>query len=257
MNLPDRIRVYMGKDNRVNSVVVLGEKGTVVIDTQVTLEDGKAVKQLAEQSSGGRPIIAVAITHEHFDHIAGNQFFDCNIIATQEARQDIVSSLADLNQRMPGLSATPPNISYSERCELSAGDVTLVMKREGGHCKGESSIFIPEIGTLVAGDLVFNGRTPFVGGADITEWVTALTRLHALNPDTVIPGHGEPGTKTILIEQRNWLERFMDAALSCKRKGMTADNAVTQVLASMKVGEDRRRMFLAAVNKLYGGQAQG
>ena len=162
MNLPDRITVYSGAQNRVNSVVVLGANGTVVIDTHVTLEDGRAVKRLAEESSN-RPIVAVAITHEHFDHIAGNQFFNCNIISTQEAREDVIKSRDGLNQRVPGLNATPPNIGFTGRCELSVGDLTLVMKHEGGHCKGECSIFIPEIGTLVSGDLVFTGTPEGVG----------------------------------------------------------------------------------------------
>jgi cyclase len=256
VNLPDQIKVFMGAQNRVNSAVVLGENGTVVIDTQVTLEDGRAVKRLAEESSN-RPIVAVVITHEHFDHIAGNQYFSCNIISTQAARADIVRSREGLNQRVQGLNATPPNIGYTEGCELSLGDLTLVMKHEGGHCKGESSIFVPETSTLVTGDLVFNGRIPFVGGGDIPQWISALTRLYALDPELVIPGHGEMGTKAILLEQRGWLEQFMDGVLSSKRRGLGAEEACLQVMSAMNLAQDRKQMLQVAVNRLYGEQVEG
>ena len=251
MNLPEQVKVYGGKDSRVNAVIVLGEKGTVVVDTHVTLEDGQAVRQMAEQASGSRPILAVALTHEHFDHIAGNQYFDCNIISSQACRDEIMASREGLNRRIQGLTVTPPNIAYEGNLLFSLGDLTLEMRHEGGHCKGESSIFIPELSTLIAGDLVFHGRAPFVGAADFPQWITALTRLYAMDPEIVIPGHGQPGTKNILLEQRTWLESFMDATLSCKRRGMSPDEACAHVLTTMNLPSERRDMFAVAVNRLF------
>ncbi len=252
MNLPEQVRVYGGKDNRVNAVIVTGEKGTVVVDTHVTLEDGQAIRQMADQVSGPRPLLALAITHEHFDHIAGNQFFNCNIISSEACRYEIIESREGLNKRMPGLSVTPPNIAYKETLLLSLGDLTMHMKHEGGHCPGESSIFIPELGTLISGDLVFNGRPPFVAVADFPQWITALTRLYAMDPEIVIPGHGQPGPKSILIEQRAWLENFMETTLSCRHRGLTPEEACAQVLSSLSLPPERREMFLVAVNRLYG-----
>lgn len=251
MNLPEQVKVYGGKDSRVNAVIVLGEKGTVVVDTHVTLEDGQAVKQMAVESSGSRPVLAVVITHEHSDHIAGNQYFDCNIISSRACRDEIIASRESLNRRIEGLSVTPPNIAYEEKLLFSLGDLTLEMRHEGGHCKGESSIFIPELNTLITGDLVFNGREPYVGSADFPQWITALSRLYAMDPEIVIPGHGQIGTKSILVEQRAWLESFMDATLTCKRLGMTPDEACAHILTSMNLSAQRRDVFAAAVNRLY------
>ena len=250
MDLPKKVRFFSGPQNRVNSVVVLGEEGTVVVDTQVTLEDGQAVKRLAEESSQ-KPILAVAITHEHFDHIAGNQFFACNIISTREAREEIVRSKDQVSSWIQGLKVTPPNIAFDGKCALHLGDLTLDMRTEGGHCRGECSIFIPELGTLITGDLVFNGRTPFIGGGDIPQWIAALTRLYALDPEFVVPGHGEPGGKEILLKQREWLERFMDGVLSSKRRGLDAPKACSQVMEAMGLPADRKQMVQAAVDKLY------
>lgn len=252
MNLPEKVRVFGGKDNRVNSVIVLGEAGTVVVDTLVTLEDGKALKQMAEELSAGKPIIAVAITHEHFDHIAGNQFFGCSIVSSEQTRDDIVSSREDLNKRIPGLSATPPNVTFRRSCRFHLGDLTLVMEHKGGHCPGESSIIIPELGVLISGDLVFHGRTPFVASANIAKWVTALTWLASGNPEFVIPGHGEPGSKDILLTQRAWLESFMGSVLTGKQKGLSVDECATQAMAAMNISQERKQMIIAAVRNLYG-----
>ena len=250
MDLPEKVRIFSGPQNRVNSVVILGKEGTVVVDTQVTLEDGQAVKRLAEESST-KPIVAVVITHEHFDHIAGNQHFACSIISTREARDEIEKSKDTVSQWIPGLKVTPPNIAFDSKCALHLGDLTLNMRAEGGHCRGECSIFISEMSTLITGDLVFNGRTPFIGSADIPQWIAALTGLYALDPELVIPGHGEPGGKEILLKQREWLERFMDGALSSKRKGLDASEACAQVLEAMGLPADRKQMVQAAVDKLY------
>lgn len=84
----DRIHCFSGKEGRINSVIVRGQRGTVVVDTQVTLEDGEELRRVAESMSGARPILYVLITHEHFDHIAGNQFLTCDIISSRKARDD-------------------------------------------------------------------------------------------------------------------------------------------------------------------------
>ena len=243
MNLPEQVKVYGGSNNRVNSVIVVGDRGTVVVDTHVTLEDGRAVKQMAEELSGRKPVLAVALTHEHFDHIAGNQFFDCGIVSSRACRDEILASRAGLNTRVPGLVVTAPNVAFETELLFSLDDLNLRMRHEGGHCKGESSIFIPEISTLLTGDLVFVGRPPFVASADIPQWITALTRLYGMDPEVVIPGHGEPGNKSILLTQRAWLETFMETTLACKRKSMSRDEACTNVMTTLGLPSERREVL--------------
>lgn len=51
---------------------------------------------------------------------------------------------------------------------------------------------------LSAGDIVQNGRIPFMGSADVdTEnWLRSLQTVTDLKPRFIIPGHGRPSTDT-------------------------------------------------------------
>ena len=57
-------------------------------------------------------------------------------------------------------------------------------------------LHVPEMGLLVAGDVVYNGvhlyLTESGGVTGIDEWLAALDTAEALNPATVIAGHKDP-----------------------------------------------------------------
>lgn len=249
MKLPDFVKVYSGPHGRVNSTVITGAKGTVVVDTQVTLEGGRAVKDLAVEVSEGKPIIAVLLTHDHFDHIVGNQYFGCPIISTEPARRSIVSMEPG---RFPeGYIHTPPTVTFSEELALHLGDITLRLRRDDGHCPGQCSIFIPEHCVLITGDNVFNGRTPYVSSADVPVWVEVLTRLHAMDPEFVIPGRGAPGTKSILLEQRNWLESFLGLSQESAKAGLALHEATDKVMTALHCDPARRQVVMMGIDRIY------
>lgn len=249
MKLPDFIKVYPGPEGRVNSTIILGDKDTVVVDTQVTLEDGRALKDLAVKMSKGKAIVAVLLTHEHFDHMAGNQYFDCPIISTESARKAIINM--NTAQLPEGYIHTPPNVTFSERLSLDMGDFTLHLRRDGGHSEGQCSIFIPEAGVLLTGDNVFNGPTPYVSNSKVPEWIEILTRLHACDPELVIPGHGPPGTKAILLEQRAWLESFLSLSQECAKKGLPPEIAIDKIMAALPVDPSRKQVVALGISRIY------
>jgi glyoxylase-like metal-dependent hydrolase (beta-lactamase superfamily II) len=58
-----------------------------------------------------------------------------------------------------------------------------------------TSIYVPSIGLLVAGDVVYNEIHPFM--AETTkqtrqEWITALDKLESLHPKSAVAGHKNP-----------------------------------------------------------------
>ena len=69
---------------------------------------------------------------------------------------------------------------------------------EQGHTDSAdtTSLYVPSIGLVVAGDVVYNQCHMYVG--DTTpesrkNWVAALDRLAALEPSIVVAGHKKPG----------------------------------------------------------------
>jgi glyoxylase-like metal-dependent hydrolase (beta-lactamase superfamily II) len=87
-------------------------------------------------------------------------------------------------------------------------DVTVVDQRgfnldgvslvpvEVGHTDTDATtiLHVPEMGLLVAGDVVYNGVHPYLTESvtGIDEWLAALDTAENLNPATVIAGHKDP-----------------------------------------------------------------
>jgi glyoxylase-like metal-dependent hydrolase (beta-lactamase superfamily II) len=58
-----------------------------------------------------------------------------------------------------------------------------------------TSLHIPSIGLIVAGDVVYNGIHPYLGETDEQsrqEWISSLDKLAGLKPRAVVAGHKLP-----------------------------------------------------------------
>jgi glyoxylase-like metal-dependent hydrolase (beta-lactamase superfamily II) len=77
-----------------------------------------------------------------------------------------------------------------------------------------TSLYVPSIGLIVAGDVVYNQCRMYVG--DTTpesrkNWIEALDRLAALNPAIVVAGHkktGAPDSPSAIQDTKRYLEDF-------------------------------------------------
>ena len=77
-----------------------------------------------------------------------------------------------------------------------------------------TSLHVPSIGLIVAGDVVYNQCRMYVG--DTTpesrkNWIAALDRLAALNPTMVVAGHKKPGapdSPSAIEETKRYLQDF-------------------------------------------------
>src|SRR5205807_1036561 len=58
------------------------------------------------------------------------------------------------------------------------------------HTTNDVIAWLPQTRVLFAGDLVFNGGTPFVVMGSVAGSVAALERLRELAPAVIVPGHG-------------------------------------------------------------------
>jgi glyoxylase-like metal-dependent hydrolase (beta-lactamase superfamily II) len=70
---------------------------------------------------------------------------------------------------------------------------------------------------LFSGDVIFEGRVPFVGDADTKNWLQVMEKLETNGLDVLIPGHGPASThpaKTIALTRKYlaYLREKMGAA---------------------------------------------
>lgn len=136
---------------------------------------------------------------------------------------------------MYGFVLTPPDQYFEEGMELDLGEVTLRLLYLGpAHTSGDLVILVPQSKLLVAGDLIFNRRIPYIdvdAGADVANWIAALDSLLAMQEEysIVVPGHGEAGGAEIIQEQRDYLSDLLEAVKAAKSEGKTLEQAKAEI----------------------------
>jgi len=198
-----------------NTTFLITRDGVVVIDTRVTpMEADKVLKEIRKLTD--LPILYTINTHYHGDHTFGNQVFKDSraIIAHENVRKSLMGSSGKdhldffKTMKIPGMDETvitPPNMVFKERMEIFVGGYHLRLIHVRGHTDGDLFIYIKELRTLITGDLVFNGKIPYMGDAYVEDWISALTHLGDLDAEIYIPGHGAPGGKPVFLAMQHYM----------------------------------------------------
>ena len=191
-----------------NAGFVVTSKGVVVIDA---LGSPAAAKRLLGEIAKvtDQKVAHVIVSHYHADHIYGLQVFadlGVPITAHQGGREYLHSELAE--QRLqasrvdiaPWIDADTRLIGASDwidsRRELTVGDTQFILEPVGpAHTPEDLAVYVPRYKTLYAGDVVFRGRIPYVGGdANAGSWLKSLDKVLAMNAQVLVPGHGPIST---------------------------------------------------------------
>jgi glyoxylase-like metal-dependent hydrolase (beta-lactamase superfamily II) len=190
-----------------NAAFVVTDDGVVVFDTLGTPALGAQLKRAIAKVTP-QPVKRVIVSHYHADHFYGLQAFagpGVEIWAHAKARATLESDLtrSRLEQRRRDLA---PYVD--ERTQLVAATHWLDFKQgpefaftlggvrfrlidvAGAHSDEDLMLFVEGDRALLAGDLYFSGRLPYVGNADSKAWLAAMDRIVPLAPKVVIPGHG-------------------------------------------------------------------
>ena len=89
----------------------------------------------------------------------------------------------------------PPGevLSLQDERILTVGDREVRALHTPGHSPGHLSFYVPDTRTLLAGDVVANRGSTWVGlpEGDVAEYLATLERLQALGAAVIGPGHGE------------------------------------------------------------------
>jgi glyoxylase-like metal-dependent hydrolase (beta-lactamase superfamily II) len=215
----------------ITSTLIMGRHDAVLIDPPLTTTQATEVGDWIAAS--GRELRQVYITHGHGDHWFGAipllQRFPGVTVAATEGTAELMQAQndpqfrADLWDRVfPGqVPAGELEVTVVDERGFELDGVALVPV-EVGHTDTDATtmLHVPEMGLLVAGDVVYNGVHLYLaesgGVTGIDEWLAALDRAEALNPATVIAGHKDPrafdnpsqiqATRRYLTDARGLLE---------------------------------------------------
>lgn len=191
-----------------NSTILETDSAVVVIDTKMG-SMAKKLHKLALEKAGNKKIIVIN-THFHGDHISGNrEFKGCPIYMGAYSPEFIRKNIKP--------EEMPTNF-VKDSLILKLGNEILTMYNLGqGHTFDDVVVYLQNHKTLITGDLVFNKINPVLmkeDGTDLNKWKSILEMLGTRwDCKTVIPGHGAPGGKEMIVALKTYFNAMELAAV--------------------------------------------
>jgi glyoxylase-like metal-dependent hydrolase (beta-lactamase superfamily II) len=148
--------------------------------------------------------VRVIVSHYHADHIYGLQVFedlDAEILAPAGAEKYLASENARERLEERRFTLDPwvnddtrlvyPDRYLGEGMQFRLGDVDFIVSVVGNaHSDGDLTLYVSPDRVLLSGDIIFEGRIPFVGDANTRHWAQVLERMETEQLVALIPGHG-------------------------------------------------------------------
>ena len=249
-----------------NAGFVVTGRGVVVVDTFDRPARGRALAA-AIQKRADRPVLFVINTHHHSDHVFGNQAFDAPIIAHHALPDQLAEAVArDLSplaiaawvSKHPEdhwladeLEVRYPNLLFDGSLLLDLPPYKFTLQHLGGHTPDSMVVDLPEQGVLFAGDLIFEGRVPFLRQASIEGIVHALNHLEHLGPRQIIPGHGAICDIHYVARLRDYLVSLQEIVQELIAQGVEKAGVIDSPRLPTWWTGDRPDLLRANVARVY------
>ena len=208
----------------ITSTLIFGEHDAVLVDAMLTVAEAETLADWVALHNHN--LRTIYITHAHFDHFYGlsillDRFPSARAIATPKTVNAIQMFLSPPVQQLarqlfPGqvptkLVAPEP---YEHGTFTLEGHELHIIEQGQTDSADTTSLYVPSIGLIVAGDVVYNQCRMYVG--DTTpesreNWIAALDHLAALRPSIVVAGHKKPGapdSPAAIQDTKRYLQDF-------------------------------------------------
>jgi glyoxylase-like metal-dependent hydrolase (beta-lactamase superfamily II) len=217
----------------------ISNAGVIVTGAGVVVFDALGTPSLADlllqkiRAITDQPVVRVIVSHYHADHIYGLQVFealDADILAPAGAATYLESANARERLAERQFTLDPwvneqtrlviPSHYLEEGMQFRLGDVDFTITVVGSaHSDGDLTLYVAPDRVRVSGDIIFEGRVPFLGDSNTRNWVAVLERMERERLAALVPGHGgiaNDPNETISLTRRYlaYLRQQMGAAVS-------------------------------------------
>ncbi len=233
----DRVFVRRFADFNVNVGLIVGAEAALVVDTHGTERQGR--EMLGEIRGITHLPLVAANTHHHFDHAFGNFAFRPAEIwgheqcAARLGADGLTTKLAlaaaapEMAQEYADTRITPPNKTLRDGATLDLGGRRVHLTHFGrGHTDNDVVVVVPDVGVVLAGDLVEQGGPPSFEDSYPMDWPGTLGRMLDLAEGPIVPGHGEIVDRSFVEAQLADLSALAQLARRVRFDGGSADDAL-------------------------------
>jgi glyoxylase-like metal-dependent hydrolase (beta-lactamase superfamily II) len=223
----------------VNAGFVVGAHTTLVVDAGPSALAAATIYGYATAARPSNDLLLVN-TERHLDHVIGNAYFHERGISILGHR-GIARAEAELLNEAEALNATVPDPERRQRREgallfadahianptealdtdrqLDLGGIEAHLLMTPGHTPTNLVVFVPADATLFCGDAITSGYLPNLeagGPEDWAVWLASLDRVAALDPQAIVPGHGQVVVGTAIVPA---IQRLREILLQAIREG--------------------------------------
>ncbi|MGJ7554551.1 MBL fold metallo-hydrolase [Variovorax sp. RB3P1] len=230
-----------------NTGIVIGDDCVLVADTQATpAMAADVVRRIREVTD--KPIKYVVLTHYHAVRVLGAAgYFEKgagHILASQDTRdlivergeEDKASEIGRFPRLFQNVETVPPGLTwptmtFTGKMTLWLGKLEVQLIQLGrGHTKGDTVVWLPQERTLLSGDLVEFGATPYAGDAYFKDWPQTLDNIAALKPAALVPGRGAAlTTPEAVAEGLTGTRNFISDVYASVQEGVKAGRDLNAV----------------------------
>ena len=240
------IYVYVGKNFKSNTGIILTQDGVVLIDSGHEPTDSRTVMDAVKKLTP-MPVRFLIDTEPHPDHTTGHFVFasTATIIAAAGAGESMRNRERQTPDRIEKLAATspemkaalegykflPPHVEYSDKMTLYVGERTFELRyMKGVHSEADTAIWLPKERLLFSASAFtseqINIFRPFVNISDI---LAAGKMMKALNPEDVIPGHGPPTTTKLFDDGEKYYALLVERVAAKAKEGKSLEDITKEV----------------------------
>ncbi|MEH6592053.1 MAG: MBL fold metallo-hydrolase [Halioglobus sp.] len=250
-------RSYLIRMPIVNAAFFETDEGIVLVDTGMG-PAGPAIMD-AIRSVSDKPIHTIIYTHGHVDHAYGTWAImdagETPEIIAHELLQDrfnryirlrgsLAKSMSQPEEQLPATESDLvwPTRYFSDRLELEIGGETFVLQHHKGETDDQLYVWVPGRGVLASADY-YQGFLPNAGNGKryqrhVEDWVVALKEMASLQPDILLPAHGEAITDTTtIVENFTVLAEALQYIVDRTIEGLNSGNRKDLVYASIQLPE--------------------
>ncbi len=221
--------IYMLTGAGGNMAAVTLPEGVLLIDSQY-VEMADKIRAALKMLSPAE-LTTLINTHLHGDHVGGNAALaaNANIVAHKNVRVRLSQ-----DARFP--SAGLPKTSIEQTTPWQHGTVEMILEpMPASHTDGDMLIWFPEQNIIHMGDLLFQGRFPYIdfnNGGNVQQYIEntryVIERIDAKTQ--VIPGHGELTNKAGLQKELDMMEQTLATVKKWRNEGLTEQQMIDRGL---------------------------
>jgi len=266
-----------------NTFLVTTSAGNVVIDTSLAAAASAHRQALAAKSTA--PIKAIVLTHAHGDHTGGVRIWreaGTEIIAQRNHasfaryQRTLAGFFGRRNAAQFGFGATPaaaaaavafePTRTFEDRDTLTIGDVEFDLIHTPGETPDHLTVWIPQYKAAFIGDNYYESfPNLYTLRGTMPRWaldyVDSLNTVLALEPDLVLPSHGQPirgrdEVKRRLTQYRDAIQYVHDATVKGMNDGKDVFTLMREIRLppALDVGESYGKLTWS-IRGIYEGYA--